>query len=107
MAENDPNPPPGAVPPKPSEAAKVQPKKETVRISLPPKPAATIKLPTLPGGPPSTSASRPAGAPGLAPRAGVAPAAKRMSALDGALAVVAAVVGLVAVYWVWNLLSMN
>jgi hypothetical protein len=37
----------------------------------------------------------------------VAPAAKRMSALDGALAVVAALVGLVAVYWVWNLLSMN
>src|SRR5207245_8601263 len=142
MAENDPNPPPGAAPPKPSEAAKVQPKKETVRISLPPKPAATIKLPTLPGGPPASSAaasagspvakgplappkpptslpgvpsgprpataapaspqaSRPAGAPGLAPRAGVAPAAKRMSVLDGALAVVAAMVGLVAVYWVW------
>ncbi len=145
MAENDPNPPPGAVPPKPSEAAKVQPKKETVRISLPPKPAATIKLPTLPGGPPSASAagspaakgplappkpptslpgvpsgprpataapaspqaSRPAGVPGLAPRSGVVPAGKRMSFLDGALAVVAAVVGLVAVYWVWNLLSMN
>jgi len=35
------------------------------------------------------------------------PAGKRMSFLDGALAVVAAVVGLVAVYWVWNLLSMN
>ena len=38
----------GAVPPKPAEAAKVQPKKETVRISLPPKQTAapTIKLPT-------------------------------------------------------------
>jgi hypothetical protein len=38
------------MPPKPAEAAKVQPKKETVRINLPPKPTAspTIKLPTLP-----------------------------------------------------------
>src|SRR6266851_6706453 len=145
MAENDPNAPPGAVPPKPSEAAKVQPKKETVRISLPPKPAATIKLPTLPGGAPPPSAagsaaakgppappkpptslpgapagprpataapafpqaSRPAAAAGLASRPGVVPAAKPMSFLDGALAVVAAVIGLVAVYWVWNLLSMN
>jgi|SRR5581483_7173388 len=49
-----PNPPGGALPPRPAEAAKVQPKKETVRINLPPKPTAapTIKLPTLaPGGP--------------------------------------------------------
>src|SRR5207249_8332354 len=47
MAENMPNPPSGAVPPKPTEAAKVQPKKETVRINLPPKPTAapTIKIP--------------------------------------------------------------
>jgi hypothetical protein len=53
MAENTPNPPGGALPPRPAEAAKVQPKKETVRINLPPKPtsAPTIKLPTLaPGG---------------------------------------------------------
>lgn len=44
--------PPAPMPPKPSEAAKIQPKKETVRISLPPKPTAspTIKLPTLPAG---------------------------------------------------------
>ena len=61
MAENDPNtpsggtpiPPPGGVPPRPGDAAKIQPKKETVRISLPPKPSATatIKLPSIPGGP--------------------------------------------------------
>src|SRR5262245_17066555 len=60
MAENDPNPPggptpppPSGVPPRPGDAAKVQPKKETVRISLPPKPSATatIKLPSIPGGP--------------------------------------------------------
>jgi len=54
MAENTPDSTPGIpaapgpiVPPKPPEAAKVQPKKETVRINLPPKPTAspTIKLP--------------------------------------------------------------
>lgn len=47
MSENIPNPPAGALPPKPAEAAKVQPKKETVRINLPPKPTAapTIKIP--------------------------------------------------------------
>jgi len=52
MAENTPNVPSGAVPPRPAEAAKVQPKKETVRINLPPKPtsAPTIKLPTLGAG---------------------------------------------------------
>jgi hypothetical protein len=54
MAENIPNIPGGAVPPK-KETGKVQPKKETVRINLPPKPSAapTIKLPTLPPGGPS------------------------------------------------------
>jgi len=61
------------MPPKPAEAAKVQPKKETVRINLPPKPtsAPTIKLPTLaPGAPmPATSAA--------APMAAHAPAAPR------------------------------
>jgi hypothetical protein len=59
MAENTPNPPGGALPPRPAEAAKVQPKKETVRINLPPKPtsAPTIKLPTLaPGGAPTAAA---------------------------------------------------
>src|SRR5262245_55166708 len=61
MADNNPNPPLGGVPPKPAEAAKVQPKKETVRISLPPKPTATIKLPTLPAAAPTPSSPSPAG----------------------------------------------
>ncbi len=92
MSENNPMTPEGSVPPKPPEAAKVQPKKETVRISLPPKPTSspTIKLPTLPAGGPAAPAAvgapaaapgtmqppRPptAGAPGLAV-AGAAPAA--------------------------------
>jgi len=57
MAENIPNIPTGAVPPK-KETGKVQPKKETVRINLPPKPSAapTIKLPTLPPGGPTGGA---------------------------------------------------
>jgi hypothetical protein len=62
MADNIPTSPGGATPPKPAEASKVQPKKETVRINLPPKPtsAPTIKLPTLaPGAPASTSAAAP------------------------------------------------
>src|SRR2546422_2959682 len=48
MADNAPNLPGGAAPPKPGEAAKVQPKKETVRINLPPNPTAapTARLPT-------------------------------------------------------------
>ena len=67
MADDSPNRPAGAVPPKASEAPKVQPKKETVRISLPPKPAstATIKLPSLPAG---GAGAKPAAAP--APRVG-------------------------------------
>ena len=76
MPENIPNLPGGAMPPKPAEAAKVQPKKETVRINLPPKPtsAPTIKLPTLaPGGPPSSvGTAAPAAAP-AAPRAAAPP----------------------------------
>jgi hypothetical protein len=62
MADNIPTTPGGALPPKPAEASKVQPKKETVRINLPPKPtsAPTIKLPTLaPGTPPPASAAAP------------------------------------------------
>ncbi|HXC99243.1 MAG TPA: hypothetical protein VN048_07870, partial [Verrucomicrobiae bacterium] len=60
MADNIPNLPGGAVPPKP-ETSKIQPKKETVRINLPPKPSAapTIKLPTLPPGGPSQSSLGP------------------------------------------------
>src|SRR5262249_11102170 len=104
---------------------KVQPKKETVRINLPPKPSAapTIKLPTLPpGGPsaapgapvftpppaaaPATSAPQrpataapaaPAAQRPAAPRPALAPAAPAISGLDKALAIVAAVAGLAAV----------
>jgi hypothetical protein len=75
MPENIPNLPGGAMPPKPAEAAKVQPKKETVRINLPPKPtsAPTIKLPTLaPGSPPSSGGTA---APTAAPAAPAAPRA--------------------------------
>ncbi len=55
------------MPPKPAESSKVQPKKETVRINLPPKPtsAPTIKLPTL----------APGSAPNLAVAGAAAPAA--------------------------------
>jgi DamX protein len=58
-----PGAPTGAEPLKKS-TGKVQPKKETVRINLPPKPTAapTIKLPTLPPGGP-TGAPSPAFAP--------------------------------------------
>src|SRR5260221_10913443 len=124
MAENIPNIPGGAVPPK-KETGKVQPKKETVRINLPPKPTAapTIKLPTLPpggrtGAPVAMSAAAPAlaapapraaaAAPVAPARPGAAPAAQRpaparaaaastISGLDKALALAAAVAGLIAV----------
>jgi hypothetical protein len=80
MAENIPNVPAGAVPPK-KETGKVQPKKETVRINLPPKPSAapTIKLPTLPPGGPTGAASAPI-APAAPTSAAPAPAAPRASA---------------------------
>ncbi len=70
MSENNPITPGESVPPKPPEAAKVQPKKETVRISLPPKPTSspTIKLPTMPAGGPAAPA-----APGAAAAAPPAP----------------------------------
>jgi len=89
MAENIPNIPAGAMPPK-KETGKVQPKKETVRINLPPKPTAapTIKLPTLPPGGPTGASSIPvagaasaAAAPApAAPRASSAPVAQRPAA---------------------------
>jgi hypothetical protein len=58
---NIPGTPGGAVPPLKKETGKVQPKKETVRINLPPKPstAPTIKMPTLPPGGPTGAASVP------------------------------------------------
>ena len=123
MADNIPNVPTGAVPPK-KETGKVQPKKETVRINLPPKPSAapTIKLPTLPPGgptvgaqgkgptaapshapPPATAAPRASAAPVAQQRPVTqqrlvgAPAAAAMSPVDKVLAIVAAVIGLVAV----------
>jgi hypothetical protein len=67
-----PGAPTGAAPLKKS-TGKVQPKKETVRINLPPKPTAapTIKLPTLPPGGPTGA---PSAAP--APVAAAAPAPK-------------------------------
>jgi len=76
--------PTGAVPPPKKETGKVQPKKETVRINLPPKPTAapTIKLPTLPPGGP-TGAPSPVTAP--APAA-VAPAPALRTAAAAAAA---------------------
>jgi hypothetical protein len=86
----------GAVQPPKKETGKVQPKKETVRINLPPRPTAapTIKLPTLPpGGPtgapspapmvaPSAPALRTAAAPAAAapPKTGAAPVAAQRPA---------------------------
>lgn len=85
MAENTPNIPagPGGVPPKPAEAPKAQTKKETVRISLPPKPtsAPTIKLPTIPAGgvpaPAAPSVSVPSATPAPAAPSAAAPAPPR------------------------------
>jgi hypothetical protein len=75
MSDNTPTPPPGAIPPKPAEAAKVQPKKETVRITLPPKPTAspTVRLPSVA---PATAPTVPftAAQPAPAPAAPAAPA---------------------------------
>jgi hypothetical protein len=77
MADMPPNNPlpgtPSGVTPLKKSTGKVQPKKETVRINLPPKPTAapTIKLPTLPPGGP-TGATSPAPMPAAAP----APAVK-------------------------------
>ena len=80
MPDNPITPGGGAMPPRPAEASKVQPKKETVRINLPPKPtsAPTIKLPTLaPGAPPPASGSA---APVAVAVASAAPVASRAPA---------------------------
>jgi hypothetical protein len=122
MAENIPSTP-GGLPPRPPEGAKVQPKKETVRITLPPKPSAapTIKLPTLPPGgpsgapgaafpqpaaaahtmpapakPPSATTSAGPQRPAQQQRPAPAPARPQLSGLDKGLIVTAAVLGLVA-----------
>jgi hypothetical protein len=72
IPSNIPGAPQGAEPMKKS-TGKVQPKKETVRINLPPKPSAapTIKLPTLPPGGPTglPSMSAPSAAAPAAPAA--------------------------------------
>jgi hypothetical protein len=122
MADNMPGSPEGAVPPKPAEAAKVQPKKETVRINLPPKPTAApnIKIPApsaagaaarpaAPAPPPAPAAAAPAAAPAPAPRpvaaaptapratpAPRAPVVQGVSGLDTGLAVAAAVLSIAA-----------
>jgi hypothetical protein len=79
-----PNAPTGAEPLKKS-TGKVQPKKETVRINLPPKPTAapTIKLPTLPPGGPT-------GAPSAMPAMASAPAAPAPALRTAAAAAVPA-----------------
>ena len=124
MADNIPSLPGGAIPPKPPEASKVQPKKETVRINLPPKPSAapTIKLPTLPPGGPSAismpqpaaaapaaaapmaarpaTAAAPAQAPAAqrpAPRPVAQPSAPAIKGFDKVLAIAAAIAALAAV----------
>ena len=124
IPSNIPGAPTGAVPPVKKETGKVQPKKETVRINLPPKPSAapTIKLPTLPpGGPtgapsaaPLTTAKTPPAPTAAAPRATAAAApvaqtrpapsvqraapaaAPTIGALDNILVIAAVVAGLFA-----------
>jgi len=89
LPPNNPLPgtPTGAEPLKKS-TGKVQPKKETVRINLPPKPTAapTIKLPTLPPGGP-TGAPTPGFAP--APVIAAAPAPTKTAAAPIATAAAA------------------
>jgi hypothetical protein len=127
----NPGVPSGADSPMKKSTGKVQPKKETVRINLPPKPTAapTIKLPTLPPGgptgaggiapPPATTLrSAPAAAPvaqpqrgaahATAPRPAVPVAVPTVSGLDRILAVVACVAAIVAVgTTVWMMLILN
>jgi hypothetical protein len=87
IPSNIPGAPHGAEPMKKS-TGKVQPKKETVRINLPPKPSAapTIKLPTLPPGGPTgvptmgaPSAAAPAAAPAAPRAAAAAPSIQRQA----------------------------
>ena len=124
IPSNIPGAPAGAVPPVKKETGKVQPKKETVRINLPPKPSAapTIKLPTLPpGGPtgapsaaplttaktsPASTAAAPRATAAAAPAAQTRPApavqraalaaAPAFGALDNILVIAALVAGLFA-----------
>jgi hypothetical protein len=128
----NPGAPTGAEPMKKS-TGKVQPKKETVRINLPPKPTAapTIKLPTLPPGGPTgapsgtpmpapvgASALRSSAAPAAVSRTAVAaPAAQRPAAIvpaakistfDKILAIAACLTALAAVgTTVWMMMILN
>jgi hypothetical protein len=89
IPQNIPGAPAGAVPPAKKETGKVQPKKETVRINLPPKPstAPTIKLPTLPpGGPTGAPTAMPAPVAAKSPAAPVAAAAAPRSTAPTAAA---------------------
>jgi hypothetical protein len=110
---------------------RVQPKKETVRINLPPKPTAapTIKLPTLPPGGPTGASSGPAShaapiaqttlrssaaAPAVAQPRATAPvqrpvaAAPTVSGFDKILAIAACVTALAAVgTTVWMLMILK
>jgi hypothetical protein len=127
---NNPTPgaPVGAEPPMKKTTGKVQPKKETVRINLPPKPTAapTIKLPTLPPGGPTGASGAPiptirtAAAPvapppqrGAAPVAAQRPAqiiapAPTVSGLDKILALAACILALAAVgTTVWMMMILN
>ena len=97
MAEVPPtNPLPGAptgAEPLKKSTGKVQPKKETVRINLPPKPTAapTIKLPTLPpGGPTGAPSPAPVRAAAPAPPSAAAPGATLSKAAAPAAAPAAA-----------------
>jgi len=82
MADTPPNNPlpgtPVGAEPMKKSTGKVQPKKETVRINLPPKPTAapTIKLPTLPPGGPTGAPSPVTASAPIAPPPGAAPALK-------------------------------
>jgi hypothetical protein len=100
IPSNIPGAPAGAVPPVKKETGKVQPKKETVRINLPPKPstAPTIKLPTLPPGGPTGATSAvplstggaakaPSASAAAAPRAATATAAAPVAQTRSAPAV--------------------
>src|ERR1019366_249357 len=87
IPSNIPGAPAGAVPPVKKETGKVQPKKETVRINLPPKPstAPTIKLPTLPpGGPTGAPSAAPLSTAGRTPSQPTTAAAPRAAAAAAA-----------------------
>lgn len=128
MSENTPTSAPDAVPPKPAEASKVQPKKETVRITLPPKLASapSIKIPAPPQAPSSASApsvpqhaapepshaarpmqaaapARPAPAPSAPKAFAQKPVAASVSGLDKGLAVAAVIVSLLVVGFLMTL----